>query len=171
MASTAAESRRVLVWLTDGTANFENSVTQVTIGKEAPAHLHSEAEARARLLRSGAVVAALIETSAKTDEAIAAGNAIPFSFLAGTRVGDIRRYADMTGGPVLDTNRKQAPARLADLIDELRERYTLGYKPSTAEPAGKYCRLQLALSPAVYSERPGLRRGSLVVRTKSGYYR
>jgi hypothetical protein len=159
------------VWLTDGTANFENSVTQMAFGKEAPAHLHSEGEARSRLLRSGVDVAALIERSAKTDDAIAAGNAIPFSFLAGTRVGDIRRYADMTGGPVLDTGRKRASERLADLIDELRERYTLGYKPSTSEPAGRFCRLQLALSPDVYREHPELRKRSLLVRTKSGYYR
>lgn len=172
MASTVPESRRVLVWLTDGTANFENSVTQMTFGKEAPMRLHSAVEARTRLLRSGEVVAALLETSEKTDEAISAGNGIPFSFLAGTRVGDIRRYAEMTGGPVLDTGGKgAASARLAALIDELRERYTLGYTPSNTEAAGRFCRLQLGLNPEVYSEHPELRKRSVTVRTRSGYYR
>ena len=65
--STAPESRRVLVWLTDGTANFENSLTQKTIGQQAPARLHTKEEATTKLLNSGVVVAALIDRSAKTD--------------------------------------------------------------------------------------------------------
>jgi glycerate kinase len=44
MKSTVPESRRVLVWLTDGAANFENSLTQKTIGKQAPARLHTKEE-------------------------------------------------------------------------------------------------------------------------------
>src|SRR6202034_1838273 len=59
MKSRAPGNRRVLVWLTDGTANEQNGFTQASIGQHSPAHLHSQAEAMTRLLRSGAVVSAL----------------------------------------------------------------------------------------------------------------
>ena len=95
----------------------------------------------------------------------------PLSFIAGARLGDIRRYADTTGGPVLNTSKKEVAARLAELIDQLRERYTLGYKPSTARPAGTYCKLHLALSSAAYEPPSDLRKGSVLVRVRQGYYR
>jgi VWFA-related protein len=171
MKSTIPDSRRVLVWLTDGTSNFENSLTQKTIGKEAPPHLHSREEATNKLVRSGIAVAALIDKSAATDAMVAALDMNPFSFIAGARLGDINRYADATGGPVLNTSKKEVAARLAELIDQLRERYTLGYKPSTSKVAGTYCKLHLALSSAAYEEPSDLRKGSVFVRVRQGYYR
>src|ERR1700684_3530174 len=51
-----AGNRRVLVWLTDGTANKENAFNRATIGQHAPTHLHSQAESMTRLVQSGAVV-------------------------------------------------------------------------------------------------------------------
>ena len=171
MKSTIPDSRRVLVWLTDGTSNFENSLTQKTIGKEAPAHLHNREEATSKLVRSGIAVAALVDKSAATDAMVAAMDINPFSFIAGGRFGDINRYADATGGPVLNTSKKEVAARLAELIDQLRERYTLGYKPSTSKPAGTYCKLHLALSSTAYEEPSDLRKGSVFVRVRRGYYR
>jgi VWFA-related protein len=169
MKSTIPESRRVLVWFTDGTANFENSLTQKTIGQEAPAHLHSREDATTRLVHSGIAVAALIDKSAKTDAIVAALN--PLSFIAGGRLGDINRYADMTGGPILNTSKKEAAARLAELIDQLRERYTLGYKPSTSRPAGTYCKLHLTLNSAAHQAHSDLLKDGVLVRTRQGYYR
>jgi VWFA-related protein len=171
LKSTVPKSRRVLVWLTDGTANFENSLTQKTIGQQAPARLHTKEEATTKLLQSGVVVAALIDRSAKTDAFMAAADISPFSFIAGGRVGDINKYADVTGGPVLKSSTKEVAARLSALIDQLRGRYTLGYKPSTSKPAGSFCKLQVTLTSAVYQEHTNLRKGDLLVRSKSGYYR
>jgi VWFA-related protein len=171
MKSTIPDSRRVLVWLTDGTANFENSLTQKTIGQEAPARLHDREEATSKLVHSGIVVAALIDRSAKTDAMVAALDINPLSFLAGARVGDINRYAGATGGPILNTSKKEVATRLAELIDELRERYTLGYKPSTPKPAGTYCRLKLTLNSAAHKERSDLIKGGVLVRVRQGYYR
>ena len=171
MKSTIPDSRRVLVWLTDGTANFENSLTQKTIGKEAPAHLHNREEATDKLIHSGIAVAALIDKSVATDAVVAALDINPLSFLAGGRLGDINRYADATGGPILNTSKKEVAARLAELIDQLRERYTLGYKPSTSKPAGTYCKLHLALSANAYQEQSDLRKRSVLVRMRQGYYR
>lgn len=171
MKSTIPESRRVLVWLTDGTANFENSLTQKTIGKEAPAHLHNREEATGKLIHSGIVVAALIDRSAKTDALVAALDINPLSFIAGGRLGDINRYADMTGGPILNTGKTEVATRLAELIDELRERYTFGYKPSMSRPAGTYCKLHLTINSAAYKEYSELGKSSSLVRTRQGYYR
>ena len=164
LKSTVPQSRRVLVWLTDGTANFENSFTQKTIGKQAPPHLHSREEATARLLQSGVSVAALVDRSAGTDAFLAVADVSPISFLMGGRTGDINKYADLTGGPVLKTSKKEVAARLAALIDQLRARYTLGYKPASAKPPGSFCKVQVKLTSASQKHNRS-------VRSISGYYR
>jgi VWFA-related protein len=158
-------TRRVLVWLTDGTANEENGFTRATIGQHAPAHLHSRQEAMTRLLQSGAVVSVLIDRTAETYRAITATGR------GGTRVGDIDEYARATGGPVLSTGSKEVPENLALLIDRVRARYTLGYKPIAAEPQGKFCKLSLRIRPEYLNEHPEVRKQGLVVITRSGYYR
>jgi VWFA-related protein len=160
-----AGNRRVLVWLTDGTANEENGFTRATIGQHAPAHLHSRQEAMTRLLQSGAVVSVLIARTAETYRAITA------SGRGGTRVGDIDEYARATGGPVLTTGTKEVPENLALLIDRVRARYTLGYKPASAESPGKFCKLSLRVSPEFLREHPEVRKQGIVVMTRSGYYR
>jgi Ca-activated chloride channel homolog len=160
-----AGNRRVLVWLTDGTANEENAFTRATIGQHAPAHLHSQREAMTRLLQSDAVVSVLIERTAETYRAMTA------SGRGGTRVGDIDEYAKATGGPVLSTGTKDVPENLALLIDRVRARYTLGYKPAPAESQGRFCKLSLRVSPEFLSEHPEVRKQGLVVMTRSGYYR
>jgi VWFA-related protein len=169
MQSTMPGSRRVTIWLTDGTANFENSMTLKTIGKGAPARLHTKEEATAELLHSGVVVSALIDRTAATDMTMIALDANPFAMLFGGRTGDIRKYAEMTGGPVLDTSKKEIAARLAALVDQIRLRYTLGYKPSTSKPQGTFCQLHLQLNPATMKARADLRKAQ--VRTRQGYYR
>jgi VWFA-related protein len=158
-------NRRVLVWLTDGTANEENAFTQATIGQHAPAHLHSQREAMTRLLQSDAVVSVLIERTAETYRAITRSGS------GGTRLGDIDEYARATGGPVLSTSTKEVPEDLALLIDQVRARYTLGYKPSAASSQGRFCKLSLRLSHEFLSQHPEVRKQDLVVMTRQGYYR
>jgi VWFA-related protein len=158
-------NRRVLVWLTDGTANEENGFTRATIGQHAPAHLHSRQEAMTKLLQSDAVVSVLIDRTSETYRAMTA------SGRGGTRVGDIDEYARATGGPVLSTGTKDVPENLALLVDRVRARYTLGYKPAAAESQGKFCRLSLRVRPEFLSEHPEVRKQGVVVMTRSGYYR
>src|ERR1700722_2168038 len=160
-----AGNRRVLVWLTDGTANQENGFTQSVIGQHSAKHLHSQKEAMTRLLQSGAVVSVLIERTAETNRAIMS------SGFGGTRIGHIDEYAKASGGPVLNTSTQDAPEHLALLLDEIRARYTLGYKPAKVELPGKFCKLSLRLSPQVEEEHPELRKQGLLVSTRSGYYR
>jgi Ca-activated chloride channel family protein len=166
-----AGSRRVLVWLTDGTANYENSFTQSVIGQHSPARLHTQQEALVKLLQSEVVVSALIDRTAETNAAIMASNMGSSSFLSGTRVGDIQQYANATGGPVLSTDTKEAADRLALLLDQIRARYTLGYKPADTKPHGTFCKLSLQFSPEFRQEHPELRKPGLILLAKQGYYR
>jgi len=158
-------NRRVLIWLTDGTANQENDFTRAAIGQHAPAHLHSQAEAMRSLLQSGAMVSILIDRTAETVRAIASMG------MQGARIGDIEQYARATGGPVLNTTSNDVPDTLAKLIDLIRARYTLGYKPDSAEPQNKFRKLTLQLDPDALREHPELRKRGLLVLTRSGYYR
>jgi hypothetical protein len=89
--------------------------------------------------------------------------------VGGTYTGDVRRYADITGGPVLDAGSKDTASRLAALIDQLRDRYTLGYKPATIRPEGTFCKLKLQLQPEVFRAR-GLKNRNVLVKTRRGYY-
>jgi VWFA-related protein len=168
--STVPESRRVMVWLTDGTAKFENSLTQKAIGQQAPARLHTKEEATTKLLHSGVVVAALIDRSAKTDAFMAVADISPLSFIAGGRLGDINKYADATGGPVLKTSKTEITSRLSELLDQLRERYTLGYKPSIEKAPGSFCKLEVSLTSLAY-QHSNSRKRDVLVRSRHGYYR
>jgi VWFA-related protein len=169
--STAPESRRVLVWLTDGTSNLENAMTRRAIGKGAPAQLHSKQQSTEKLLRSPVVVAGLIDKSPMTDVLVATLDVTPFAFISGAREGDIANYAAMTGGPVLKTSKKEVAARLSELIDELRGRYTLGYKSSNTKPAGTFVKLKVTLTREAERKHPDLRGWDAAVRAKRGYYR
>ena len=166
MKSRAPGNRRVLVWLTDGTANEQNSMTQAIIGQHSPKHLHSQQEAMTKLLQSGAVVSALIDRTAETSRAIVESGG------AGTRLGDIDQYAKATGGVVMNTSTREAADRLALLIDRMRARYTLGFKPTRVEPQASFANLRLQLTPSSFlHDHHELRKSDFVVLTRSGYYR
>ena len=168
-----AVNRRVLVFLTDGTSNIPSAEMKKAYGQSAPPRLHTESEAYVELFQSGAVVSALIERSALSDASIITeyGNPLtPFVRVA-EPPGAIRKYAKETGGVVLSSSKQEVTTRMADLLDQLRNRYTLGYSPSKSQPAGTFCSIELKLSPDVYAREPELRPGKVTVRTKLGYYR
>ena len=153
--SRLPEARRVQIWLTDGSANDQDTERHLT--EHLPAVLHTEQEANAALLRSGAVVSALIERS-------------PVPLTTG-RFGDLERFAALTGGPVLHATASDVEERLTSLLDTLRQRYTLGYRPSVAHPAGTVCHLQLTLSPAFFTAHPGLHPRDITLRSRQTYVR
>jgi len=165
MRSQVPNSRRVLVWLTDGTSNLENKFTQKEMGRESPPILHTEKEDIERLQRTGIVVSGLIEHSTLGDVVVTA------ALLEGTRFGDIKNFATLTGGPVLKTSKKEVADRLSDLIDDLRSRYTLGYRPSTFRPSGTFCKLTLQLSPTYLQTHPTPPPSDITISTRGGYFR
>ena len=61
---------------------------------------------------------------------------------------------------------KNPEERLAQLIDELRARYTVGYRPAEAHPAGTFRKVRVELSPD-----GRLRPKKWTVLARQGYYR
>jgi hypothetical protein len=62
-------------------------------------------------------------------------------------------------------------AKFGDLIDAIRQQYTLGYKPSVEKPAGTICQVSLRLSDGFFARHPELRAKDVVVRTRTSYSR
>ncbi|SFS04579.1 VWFA-related domain-containing protein [Granulicella pectinivorans] len=158
--STIPNSRRVQLWLTDGTANREEDFLSPFGGRNGP-KLPNKQDATDALLRSGQVVSELIEKSTITTRSMGQHD----------RTGDIQAFADLTGGPVVESSAPQVTARLSALIDQIRQRYTVGYKPSDPKPAGTLCHVELKLSDSFFTRHPELRPKDLTVRTRTTYYR
>ena len=147
-------ARKVEIWLTDGSANDQDSGR--ALAHHAPAFLHDDAAATTALLRSGVTVSTLVERSN-----------LPIS----GHFGDIERLAALTGGSTLHATADDIDTRLANLLDTLRARYTLGYRPSTPKPDGTVCHLKLTLSPAFFASHPGLRPGDVILHSRHEYAR
>jgi VWFA-related protein len=150
-------SRRVIVWLTDNVPNVPSA------GKA-----HTEIEALHELLESGTVVSALLERSAMSNAMTVLYSKNPI-FAMGRKhnpPGDVYKYAEQTGGQVMKSGKEEVAAKLADLIDQIRTRYSLGYRAPVEQPSGKFCEIKLKVSPDVLK-----REGQVVVKAKRGYYR
>jgi Ca-activated chloride channel family protein len=160
----SSNSRQAEVWLTDGTANY-TSVSGIGISQlNRPKYIHSKEEATQKVLESGVTVGVLLERSWMTDATL------PWIPLSG-KMGEINKYAEMTGGPILHTSKADVVERMGLILDALRQRYTLGYRPSVAKPDGSLCRVSLQLTPKFFAEHPGLRPKDVVVRTRDRYVR
>jgi hypothetical protein len=160
----SANSRQAEVWLTDGTANYTN-ISGLGISQlNRPKYIHNKEEATQKVLESGATVGVLLERSWMTDASV------PWIPRSG-RMGEINKYAEMTGGPVLHTSKRDVVERMGLILDALRQRYTLGYKPFTAKPEGSVCRVSLQLTPKFFADHPELRPKDVVVRTRDRYMR
>ena len=157
LQQAGATSRHVIIWLTDNLPNVP------TDQKLAP---HTEIEAFRALHESNVVVAPILIKSAFW----AAFAATQHAFTAGQAKthppGDARRYAELTGGQAVTLRGKRPEERLAQLIDELRARYTIGYRPSDPQPAGTFRRIHVELAPS-----SALRPREWTVMARQGYYR
>lgn len=67
------------------------------------------------------------------------------------------------GGEVMKSSKDEVSAKLAQLIDEIRTRCTIGYYPSVKQPKGKFCEIKLQVRAETEK-----REGQLLVRTKKG---
>lgn len=114
------------------------------------------------------MISALLERSAISDFAIVLFSKNPM--FAGSRKhnppGDVYEYAQRIGGNVMKSTKDEVSTRLAQLIDEIRARYTLGYYPSVKQPNGRFCEIKVQMKAEAQK-----REGRLLVRTKQGYYR
>ncbi|HSE34345.1 MAG TPA: VWA domain-containing protein [Pyrinomonadaceae bacterium] len=74
-------------------------------------------------------------------------------------------YTEATGGELIGAKKKEVDDRLAELINHLRARYSMGFKPPETTLDGKLHRIKLKMSPSTLT-----RNGKLTVRTRNGYY-
>jgi VWFA-related protein len=149
-------NRRVIIWLTDNVPNIPD-------GK-----VHSEAAAMDLLRGSGVVICSLLERSAMSFEfgAAYARNPMFEPFRMMHPPGDVGKYASETGGVVVGAHRDEISAKLADLIDRIRGRYTIGYRPSAQKPDGTLCKIEVKLSREAIA-----REGAVEIRARRGYKR
>jgi VWFA-related protein len=150
-------NRRVIIWLTDNLPN-------VPYRKKYPAH--TEGEAFRALHEEGVTVAPILLKSSVWAVLGPIIRASESSHEKAFPPGDARKYAELTGGLAVGLRGKNPEERLAELIDELRARYTIGYHPSDPQAAGAFRQIKVALVPS-----GALRPNEWTVLARQGYYR
>lgn len=78
--------------------------------------------------------------------------------------GQLRQIAKETGGRTINAGRNLQPA-FAQIEQELRSQYTLGYQSDRRRFDGKFRRVQIELAGAAKKQHPGAK-----VRARSGYF-
>ena len=169
--ATNPASRRVIVWFTDNIPNIPSEEIRSHYAKSLPAEsLHTEKDALRELFKSGAAVCTMLERSDISDSEFMANMHNPIMMLERRQYppGDVYKYSGETGGMVFEPiGPTQAAKRLAEMIDQIRNRYTLGYHPSTPlNQPGQFYQLKLKVTPEAEQ-----REGKLIVRTRRGFYR
>ena len=141
--------RRVMIVITDNATECSH---------------HSKKEVTDKLFESGAVVYGLKIRG--IDDGVTGGIAkvallTPFK----QNGGNVNGYADETGGVVLDGRKQKAAEKLTEIINQLRQRYSIGYLPSNPQMDGRFRKIKLKVTPEVEK-----RVGGVVTLTRQGYY-
>ncbi|HEY6271224.1 MAG TPA: VWA domain-containing protein [Terriglobales bacterium] len=165
--SSRSNARRVIIWLTDDVPNIPSDEVRSryarSLGDYEP---HTEKETLEELFRTGTLVCTLLKRSEISDQESARRDSATIIGRMLYPPGEVYKYTRMTGGRVVESSGTKLDKQLADLIDEIRERYSLGYRPSTRKPEGKYCAIKVKLAPEFRRAQK-----NLIVEAKSGYYR
>lgn len=156
--------RRVVIWLTDNLPNVAVRRTDASDGESRT--VHTESEAIRSLQESGVVVAPMLLRSSLALAMAAPVLAFDAPFRHSHPPGDANKYAELTGGQAIGLGGKRVDERLGELIDDLRSRYTIGYRPADEKPAGTFCKIRVTMAP-----HSALRAGEWKILARSGYYR
>jgi VWFA-related protein len=156
-SASNSDSRRAIIAITDDVtiALTDRAYTVPTT--------RAEGEALRELYESGSVVCALLYDTADPllEEPRTTGEmAIPR-----VKRGIAKHFAEATGGISIKTSQEDIPTRLTEMIERLRQRYTIGYSATNSSHDGKFRKIKLSVTPDV--ER---REGSVAVITRKGYY-
>jgi VWFA-related protein len=133
-------SRRVIVVITDNIAKTGNKREVGRTMRE--------------LYESGTVVNGLI---------VRAGIGKAMNIMTFGLIKAVNGYSEQTGGEIINADKKEVEAKLAETIRHLRMRYSLGFRPTNTKEE-TFRRIKLQLKPAATARR------KLVVRTRQGYY-
>lgn len=165
--AAGANTRRVIIWLTDDVPNIPSEEIRDRYGKglrDAP--LHTEKEAMQELFRAGTVVCTLLKRSELSDQEAAHNDSEKILGRLRYPPGEVGKYAQATGGEVVESSSKKLPDRLAELIDDLRLRYSVGYHPVGNKPSGRFCAIKVKLSSVAKKTYR-----NAIVEARQGYYR
>jgi Ca-activated chloride channel family protein len=133
-------SRRVIIVITDNIA---------------PSFASQQRSALHDLFESGTVVYGLIVRGAFGKV---------FNVLSLGQIKGVNKYVEETGGEVLGADKKEVDAKLSEVIDRLRARYAIGFRPSNSTEEGKFRPVTIKiLQTTGRKEKP-------IVLTKRGYY-
>jgi len=87
-----------------------------------------------------------------------------FNVLSFGQIKAVNKYVEETGGEVIGADKKEVDAKLREVIDRLRARYAIGFRPSNPADDGKFRPVTIKISTAAKrKEKP-------IVLTKRGYY-
>ena len=162
--------RRVIIWLTDNVPNIPSEEIRRQYGRSIPeGGLHTEREAFTRLFKTGTAVFTLLQRSDISESEWMRKFHDPMEMLYRLQFppGDVYKYTQQTGGQVLESySSKKISAKMAELIDQIRTRYALGYRPIADSQTGKFREIKLEVAPEVQK-----REGKVTIETRRGYYR
>ncbi len=79
-------------------------------------------------------------------------------------VRGVDQYAKQTGGEIVNAGEKSVATKLALVIDHLRSRYTIGFRPTNTIEDGRFRPVEVTISPGQNRDE------RKVVITKRGYY-
>ena len=166
-SSSNPSSRRVVLWFTDNLPNVPTSFNQRHNADGLDGALpHTEDDAIRKLHESGTTVMPLLlkdRLGAIWSELIVAGES---PYRKKYPPGDAHKYAELTGGFASGMRGQGVAERLAQAIDSLRGRYTIGYRPTEDKAPGTFCRVKVALARGA-----PLHPREWTVLTRAGYYR
>lgn len=167
LAKGKSMPRRVIIWLTDDVPNVpsENAVPLRYRRSLNGAMPHSQKETMQELSRGSVTVCSLLKQSDQSISGEAGLRAQPAERMLHPP-GEVYRYAEMTGGQVIEFKKKELKDKLALMIDDLRMRYSLEYHQSAQKPKGKYCSIKVKLTPEARQTV-----GNVIVEARQGYYR
>jgi VWFA-related protein len=151
--ATNPNSRRVIVAITDNQGSMDRYRDAI-----------SEEEVRNTVMESGETVCGVIVRSL-----INVADAIIFQhpqIQEKSKRTSVNPYAEQTGGEIASSGKDEINARLGEMFDHLRSRYTIGYSSTNQNYNGKFRRIKLALSSDA-KKRLG---GQIAVTTRQGYY-
>jgi len=134
-----ASSRRVIIIITDNIATS----------------FGMEKRINEKLLESGTVVYGLIVRGAVGKF---------FNLMSLGQIKGVNTYVRETGGEIMGANKNEVDVKLAVVIDRLRARYAIGFRPTDQISTDEFRTVEIKLSPLrKRKEKP-------VVLTKRGYY-
>src|SRR5213080_1161975 len=135
----AQAGRRVIIVVTDNIA--------ITTGRQTKDILEE-------LFDSGTVVYGLIVRAA-------IGKVFNVMFLG--QIKGVNEFVAQTGGEIVGADKNEVEAKLGAVIDRLRSRYAIGFRPTDANDDVKFRRVEIRVAVKKRTEK-------LVVLTKRGYY-